>query len=56
MSTAHLPPERRAEIARNAVAARKNWSNQGRKPKCACGTCPRCKRLAVERRYRAKME
>ena len=53
MSTANLPPERRAEIARNAAKARKNWGRQGRKPSCVCGACQRCRRRAIEKKYRA---
>ena len=54
MSTAHLPPERRAEIGRNAIAARKDWSTAGRKPSCVCGACKRCRRREIERRSRNK--
>lgn len=55
MSTAHLPPERRAEIARNAIAKRKSWATAGRKP-ChspADPACKRCRRREIERRSQA---
>lgn len=53
MSTSNLPPERRAEIARNAAAAK--LSHKGGRPRsCDCGKCTRCRNRASEKRSREK--
>ena len=54
MSTAHLPPERRSEIARNAALARKGGGNRGPAPCHAPDdpTCKRCRARASEKRCR----
>jgi len=55
MSTAHLTPERRSEIARNAALARKGGGNRGPAP-CHSPddpTCKRCRARASEKRCRA---
>jgi hypothetical protein len=55
MSTAHLSPERRSEIARNAALARKGGGNRGPAP-CHSPddpTCKRCRARASEKRCRA---
>jgi len=55
MSTAHLPPERRSEIARNAALARKGGGKRGPAP-CHSPddpTCKRCRARASEKRCRA---
>ena len=55
MSTRHLPPERRAEIARNASLARKGGGNRGPAPCHSPNdpTCRRCRARASEKRSRA---
>ena len=55
MSTAHLTPERRSEIARNAALARKGGGNRGPAPCHAPDdpTCKRCRARASEKRCRA---
>ena len=55
MSTAHLPPKRRSEIARNAALARKGGGNRGPAPCHAPDdpTCKRCRARASEKRCRA---
>lgn len=55
MSTAHLTPERRSEIARNAALARKGGGKRGFPP-CHSPddpTCKRCRARASEKRCRA---
>jgi len=54
MSTAHLTPERRSEIARNAALARKGGGNRGPAPCHAPDdpTCKRCRARASEKRCR----
>ena len=55
MSTRHLPPERRSEIARNASLARKGGGNRGPAPCHAPDdpACRRCRNRASEKRSRA---
>ena len=55
MSTRHLPPERRSEIARNASLARKGGGNRGPAPCHSPNdpTCKRCRARASEKRSRA---
>ncbi len=56
MSTRHLPPERRAEIARQAALARQGGGKRGFPP-CHVPddpACPRCRQRRSERLSRAR--